>query len=171
MLVILCLHLPSFHFIVSMLWWIAIARSWTFSSFLSYLSARQKKEAVVETVCQNAARWMQSLSQPPHLPSTHILRRQTKTCRLVPMQSLMEWLAHSSGFGNTGSANLDCSSAHVCARLRFEWLACMLSLLGPCPFIQWLWVHFLSSSSIWLAWQVIRNTVGTLQTGKLWSEC
>lgn len=133
---------PHFTVLVSLLWWAPIARSYI------YLP-----------VCQDVARMHASK------PLSHTHMRTRGKPRHLLMQSLMEWLAHSLWFGNTGLADFHCSS--VCMHIRFKWLDCICLLFGPWTLNQWLWVHFRSSASIWLAVQVIRNSDESLKTGTL----
>lgn len=66
-------------------------------------------------------------------------------------------------------------SLFLCVCLRTlslnDWTASFFFSIVSGPLNQWLWVHFLSSSSIWLVGQVSRSTEGSLKTGKFLSEC
>lgn len=96
---------------------------------------------------------------------THMHRRHK--LRHLPVQSLMDWLAHSSGFRGTDFADLRFSSVDVCVQVELEWFSCILLLFSHSSIN-----HLVPESTLYLAQLLINltevwNAEGSLKRDKL----
>lgn len=87
--------------------------------------------------------------------------------RHLPVQSLMDWLAHSSGFRGTDFADLRFSSVDVCVQVELEWFSCILLLFSHSSIN-----HLVPDSTLYLAQLLINltevwNAEGSLKRDKL----